>query len=82
MKRRWRRWLQLKGVMANRRHSSAHARTHPKRQKRGILVPTIPLTTGPLWMPMRMPMGSPVTGFFTFFEADKTACKQGHKFLS
>ncbi len=34
----------------------------PKRQKRGMRVPTTPLTTGPLWMPMRISTGPDPVG--------------------
>jgi hypothetical protein len=34
----------------------------PNRQKRGMRVPTTPLTTGPEWMPTRRRTGRPVSG--------------------
>jgi hypothetical protein len=53
----------------------AHVLTvSPKRQKRGMRVPTTPLTTGPLLMPMRICTGSPVDGIRTSRAAASMAC--------
>ncbi len=42
----------------------------PKRQNRGMRVPTTPLTTGPEWMPTRTRTESPVVGSDT----EEAAC--------
>ena len=39
----------------------------PKKQNRGILIPTTPVVAGPVWMPTRMFMGSPLCGARTSF---------------
>ncbi|GIL57542.1 hypothetical protein Vafri_12725, partial [Volvox africanus] len=45
----------------------------PKRQNRGMRVPTTPLMAGPLWMPTRSRTGSPVLGRRTVLAACRSA---------
>ena len=53
--------------------------THPKRQKRGNLDPTMPLTTGPLCSPTRIWMGMVVTGLSTLQDSSSSVWMAGRQ---